>query len=524
MPVKWGFMRKNSLKRNALILTVAGFLVKLIGFFYRIHIANSIGAEGMGLFQLVLPVYSLVLLGLTAGVGIAVSRLVAEETVKGYHDHCRRIAMVAGTTIFLAAILVVAVLFINLDFVVNTLVGDIRTKSALVYLLPSIPFIAAITALKGYFYGKQEMVPNALSQVVEQAVKLVVIYSIAGIFAYGDMERKCLYATIGLIAGELANVLVVFIAFRIRTSRIKLHKKRMRKRDIGRSILKISLPITANRLILSLMGTIEFLWIPQRLSIYGLTSTEALSEYGKLMGMAAPVIAFPSMLTAALAISLVPAIAEAVAMKKMTGANRQISRSIRATLVLGFFFTSLFISFSTEISNLIYPNQNVGPMLRLLSFTGIFFYLQQTLMGILNGLGKETVTLKHSMITGVLRLGFVWFCIPYFGLPAYIVALVFSNLVGSVLNMGTAIKTTGMSVEIGDWFIKPLLAAISGSIVAPLAKMLVGFVTLKAFFALFLSAGMTGGIMVGMLMLTGVFEWKDIRQMIPFHIDKYRKI
>jgi len=525
MRLYWGRMRKKSLKQNTFILTVAGFIVKLLGFFYRIFIANSIGAEGMGLYQLVLPVYSLILLGLTAGVGIAISRLVAEETARGNYKNAKRIAVISGVSIFIAGTIIVFILMLNLDFIVNILVGDARTKSALYYLLPSIPLIAALTSLKGYFYGKQEVVPNAISQVVEQVIKLVVVYLIADIFVYRNMEQKCLFATIGLIAGEIANVLTVYIAFRIRKADKPLPNQRiMRKRDILKKVLGISLPITTNRLVLSLLGTVEFLWIPQRLSVYGLSSTEALTQYGKLTGMASPIISFPSMLTAALATALVPAIAEAIATRKRNKANRQISRSIRVTLVLGFLFSSIFICFAYEISDLIYPGQNVGHMLYLLSFTGVFFYLQQTLLGILNGLGKETATLKHSMISSLIRLGFVWFGIPYFGLSAYIIALIISNLVGAILNMNTVIKNTGMSLEVGDWIIKPLVASVSGIIAAPIIKIAIGSVFKSPMIILLLSTGLSGGLMIAMLILMGVFEIKDIRHMVPFSIDKYRKI
>ncbi|MBP7175882.1 MAG: polysaccharide biosynthesis protein [Thermoclostridium sp.] len=519
-------MGKKNLKQNAFILTIAGFIVKSIGFIYRIYIANSIGAEGMGLYQLVLPIYNLVLLGLTAGVGIAVARLVAEETARGNPNNANRVAIVAGTTIFAAAAAVVAILYLKLDFVVNVLIGDIRTKSALFWILPAIPFIAAITALKGYFYGKQEVVPNALSQIAEQLVKLIVVFTIADIFSQGDMERKCLFATIGMITGEIANVLVVFLAFQLRKGKkaVNYSGKLLRKRDIEKSLLGISLPITANRLILSLLGTVEFIWIPQRLALFGMTNAEALAEYGKLTGMASPVITFPSMLTAALATALVPAIAEAAALKRMNGANRQISRSIRLTLVLGFLFTSLFLAFGTDISEIIYPGQNVGQMMFLLSFTGVFFYLQQTLLGVLNGLGKEKETLKHSMMTSVLRLGFVWFGIPAFGMNAYIISLVVTNLVGSVLNLRTTVKTTGMSIELGDWFLKPLIAAISGVIAAPAAKMLAQAVFPQQTMVLLVSGFVTGGLMAVILILLGVFELKDLRQMLPLKIDKDRKL
>ena len=213
----------------------------------------------MGLYQLVLPIYGLILLGLTAGVGIAISRLVAEETAKGNNKNCVRIAVVSGVTIFIAGAIIVTVLLLNLDFVVGVLVGDTRTKTSLLYLLPAIPFIAAITTIKGYFYGKQEVVPNAISQVAEQVVKLLAVYLLADLFIHGDMTRKCLFATIGLIVGEIANVLTVLIAFRVRKpDKPSTNQKIMRKRDIGKSVLGISLPITANRLILSLLGTVEF--------------------------------------------------------------------------------------------------------------------------------------------------------------------------------------------------------------------------------------------------------------------------
>lgn len=518
-------MRKKSLKKNAFILTIAGFIVKILGFAYRIFLANTIGAEGMGLYQLVLPIYGLILLGLTAGVGIAISRLVAEETAKGNNKNCVRIAVVSGVTIFIAGAIIVTVLLLNLDFVVGVLVGDTRTKTSLLYLLPAIPFIAAITTIKGYFYGKQEVVPNAISQVAEQVVKLLAVYLLADLFIHGDMTRKCLFATIGLIVGEIANVLTVLIAFRVRKpDKPSTNQKIMRKRDIGKSVLGISLPITANRLILSLLGTVEFLLIPQRLLIHGLPSTEALTQYGKFTGMASPIISFPSMLTGAIATALVPVIAEATAMKRMNMANRQISRSIRLTLVLGFWFSSLFMSFANEISNLIYPGQNVGHMLYLLSFTGVFFYLQQTLLGILNGLGKEKKTLMHSMITSILRLGVVWFGIPYYGLNAYIIALATGHFLGSILNLRVATKTTGISINVGEWIVKPLVASISGIIAARFIKMVVASVIQSQFIQLMFSGGLTALLMIGMLILMGVFELKDIRHMIPFNIDKFRKL
>ena len=127
------------------------------------------------------------------------------------------------------------------------------------------------------------------------------------------------------------------------------------------------------------------------------------------------------------------------------------------------------------------------------------------------------------MVTSIMRLGFVWFAIPYFGMFAYIAALIITNLIGSILNLRATIKATGMSIEIGDWLIKPLISALSGAIAAPVIKPLINsFIHLQPL-AVLVSGCIVGGIMVIMLMLMGVFELKDLKQMLPFHIEKYRK-
>ncbi|MCX7773396.1 MAG: oligosaccharide flippase family protein, partial [Clostridia bacterium] len=311
-------MARRSLKYNAAVLTVTGFLVKAIGFVYRVFIANSIGSEGLGLYQLVTPIYSLLVLVLSAGVSVAVSRFVAEEISRRMNRQSMKITSISAGIVLAAGIAVCGVLLLNLDFLAAATTGDMRTRNALLWMLVLIPPIAAASAYKGYFYGRQEMLPNAIGQILEQIAKLIFVMTLFDSFKGRGVESMCLLAVIAMLIGECVNVLVVYLWFLVTRNRKSVEpcSQRTETRGLARKVLKTAVPISANRLILSAIGTAESLLIPQRLILFGLTFQESLMAFGRLTGMAAPLVFFPSMLPMALATALVPAIASAVASKQ----------------------------------------------------------------------------------------------------------------------------------------------------------------------------------------------------------------
>jgi stage V sporulation protein B len=205
------------------------------------------------------------------------------------------------------------------------------------------------------------------------------------------------------------------------------------------------------------MSAIEFILIPRRLLAGGMDYHRSIEEYGRLTGMAMPLLFFPSLVTTSLAITLVPAISEAMSLKNYKLVNYRISKSIQLTFILGFIFTAIFMRFPDEIGNMLYRKEKIGGTLYLLSFTCVFMYLQQTLLGILNGLGKQGVSLRNSIIGYGIRIAFVCFCIPIYGIPGYIWGIIISTGFVCILNLLTVIKTTGMTLDIGNWIIKPSL-------------------------------------------------------------------
>ncbi|NLE24230.1 MAG: polysaccharide biosynthesis protein [Clostridiaceae bacterium] len=507
-------MSRRSLKYNAAILTATGFIVKAIGFAYRVFIANSIGTEGLGLYQLMTPIYSLLVLVLSAGISVAVSRFVAEESAKGLRHAGNKIVSISSGLVLGAGIIICGILLLNLDTLVLGTTGDIRTKDSLFWILILVPPIAAASAYKGYFYGRQEMLPNSIGQVFEQIVKLVFVLIFYGSFKGKGIDSMCLLAVLAMLVGECANVLVVYIAFLFTKSKSDRNYRNEGEKTFTavKKICRASMPISANRLVLSTIGTVESLLIPQRLMHYGLNFQESLKAFGRLTGMASPLVFFPSMLPMALATALVPAIANAVAARKYNVANRQIAQSIKLTIIMGLVFTSFFASCSQELAELVYPGQNVGGILHLLAYTGVFLYLQHTMLGILNGLAKERSMLINTLAGSIVRLVAIWFFMPIGGVSAYIYAVIIGSIITITLNFVTISKLTGISIDIGDWVMKPLSAALIGSILALFLKQISVFAGLSQRLTLLLAVCITIASIIIVFLLMGIIKGEDLKR------------
>lgn len=512
-------MTKKSFVSGAIILIIAGLVVRVLGFVYRIYLSNLIGAEGMGLFQLIAPIYSLIILTLTSGISIAVSKMVAQELAKNHIINLRRITKCALIVVLIAGALVSIFILIFSGFISNVILKDSRTYYSVILLIPCIPAIAAASALKGYFYGIQEVTPTAASQIVEQIVRIGLVIAMAGFFVKIGLEYACALATIGMAVGEMSNLFVLAIIYKVKKANgfKKLSRSGfIRKRVILKELLGISLPISFNRFITSIMSAIEMILIPRRLLAGGLDYQSSIEEFGKLSGMVMPLIFFPSVVTSALATTLVPAISEAISLKNFKSVNYRISKSIQLTFILGIIFTTIFINYPQEIGNLLYRKEKVGQTLYLLAFSCTFLYLQQTLLGILNGLGKQGISLRNSMLGSFIRICFVYLCIPLYGIQGYVWGIVLSTAIVCILNIAAVTKNTGLALDFRNWIIKPGLV---GALMLFIGKYI------KAFFYIFnlgntwivvLTVGANIIIAISLLVVTGALDRKEVLKIFGF--------
>ena len=200
-------------------------------------------------------------------------------------------------------------------------------------------------------------------------------------------------------------------------------------------LLKLAVPLSLNRVIINFLMSVESIYIPNRLMLYGYDHATALSVYGILTGMSLPLILFPSAITGSICVLLLPAVSEADATGNRRAVVKAVHKSIKYGFLLGILFTTVFFLFGRFLGNLLYQNDTAGNFIMILGFLCPLMYIASTLSSILNGLGKTGLTFLYSMISLLVRLGFVFFLIPVLGINGYLWGLLTSQLVQTLLCM-----------------------------------------------------------------------------------------
>ncbi|NLM14217.1 MAG: stage V sporulation protein B [Epulopiscium sp.] len=460
-------MPKKNLVTGALILTVASFITRILGFVYRIYMSNLIGAEGMGLYQLIFPIYMLAWTISASGISLSVSKLVAQENAKREYGNINRIIKISVLLSVGIGLIISIFIYYFASWIATSILKEPRTILSLKILASCVPFMAAASSIKGYFYGLQDMTKPAVSQVIEQISRMLVIYFLAFFFIPKGLTYACALSVIGMCVGEFVSFFYVLISYKRNKQRKRMIKKpTLNLFQAYGALLGMAIPLTGNRFITSLLSSIENIMIPIQLQAFGMSNAEAISIYGQFSGMAMPLIFFPSMLTGSLSVALVPAVSEAKAVNNTRQIHRTVSKSIHFTCLIGIGATCLFAVFPKELGLSIYNQTDVGDMLYSMAWICPFFYLQTTLAGILNGLGQQVSTFKHNVIGSIISILFIYFLVPIFGFKGFLWAVIVSSIIITLLHLKKVLKYTSLTLELSKWIIRPSLAAVASALTA----------------------------------------------------------
>ncbi|WP_105615145.1 putative polysaccharide biosynthesis protein [Vallitalea okinawensis] len=507
-------MRRNSLIGGAIILTIAGFITRILGFVYRVYISNLIGSEGMGLFQLIFPVYLLCHTVCASGSFIAISKIIAEENAKRQHGNMRKALKIGATLSLVASIAVSGCLFIGADFIGTTLLSDERTVIALRVLSFTIPFSVLNSCFKAYFYGTKEMHVPATSQVIEQVSRMGIIYLISGLFIPKGLTYACIMAVIGTGVGEVVSFSHVYLSYKHHTRKKKLkHYQIHPSLSTGAllsSMFAVIIPLTSSRTITTLLMSYENIIIPTKLEAFGLTSGAAMSLYGELTGMALPLIMFPSLLTNALSMSLLPTISEASAVKNSKKICITISKALQFTAIIGIGSTCLFMTFPHELGITFYNQPNVGTLLSLLAFMCPFIYIQSTFGGILNGLGLQKVAFINNLVGTSIRISFIVFLVPKYGINAVLIGFTLSFIIVSSLNIRKVLRVAVVNFQAINWLLKPTLAALAAGLTSNYVAKHYIYPYYSMTVSLILGIGILCLIYIAFILLLGCIKKEDI--------------
>lgn len=459
------FFRKHTLIAGTLLLTATGFAVRVMGFFYRIFLSRAIGAEGLGLYNMVHPVYG-ICFGLCAGsIQTAVSRFVAAD-------------IRAGKRVFFTGLAISLSVSLGLTWVIVTFAQPIahyilledRCAALLPLMAVSVPFSAVHACINGYYYGVRQMKVPAFSQVAEQLIRMLAVFLIAGFLMKSGRALTVELAVAGHLIGEAASCLftvICFLLLRSETHTAGLPAAPLSAlcaaaplsvfRATAPPLLALALPLMGNRLILNLLSSAESIWIPSRLCAYGLTSSEAFSVYGVLTGMALPFILFPSAITNSMAVLLLPAVAGAQAAGRDDRIGRTVTLSLRCSLDMGILCIGVFTMFGGTLGRSVFHNASAGTFIEILAWLCPFLYLSTTTGSILNGLGRTRTTFLQNTAAMLVRLAFVYFGIPRFGIRACLWGMLASDILLSLMHLCSLSHMVSFTWNVWDMAVKPAL-------------------------------------------------------------------
>ena len=428
----------RKLLKGTLLLTITGFVTRILGFFYRIYLADMLGAHYLGIYQLIFPVYAICFTIYGAGIQTALSQVIASE--KNQNDNVCSVMKIFRTGTAIALLLAFGLQFFmwwKAEWIALHFVMEPALTPYLRIMAVFFPFCCLSACINGYYYGIQDAKIPAITQVIEQIFRIFFVFGMT-FFMMPDatVEENCRIAVWGLAAGEISSCF--FNVWKLRkpcrdksgTGKKKLFRQhRQNGCSAGiRSLLWLASTLTLTRLFITFLNSVETVLLPAMLKRYGCSSEEALSIYGVLTGMTFSFLLFPSTITNSLAVLLVPSVAEADAAGDTRMIRRSVSLSIRYCLLLGILCTGIFMVFGKELGLVIFHNELAGDFLVTLSWLCPFLYLGTALTSIINGMKKTHISFLITAVSLGVRILFLLWAVPVYGMRLYLIGLLVSQL------------------------------------------------------------------------------------------------
>ena len=424
---------KNPFLTGTIILTLAGFLTKIIGFFYKIFLARIFHEEGLGIIGLISPVMMLTHSLCAAGLQNAITRYVAacgqnkKEQGYGY--------LYTGLIFSLTLSTIMTYFIFQYASAISTyFLHEERCTALLRITALSFPLASLHTCLNGFFYGRKKASIPALSMLIEQGFRVCSVYLLYAISVKQQTELPLAASCVGMFIGECASAVFSCILLLSDSGRqsstaspaiISLQK--------AKELFTLSAPLSLNRICMSLLSTLETVQLPQMLIKSGISSSQALSIYGIFSGMAFPLIMFPCALTGSAGSLLLPYISE----QQASGNKHRIKQATILTILLCFLlgvaFMLFLLLFADMIGTFLFHNADAARQIRALALVCPFLYLSGMLNSILHGLGKTTLTFLFSLLSLGCRLLFVFYAVPVFGFAGYIYGILCSQILFDLL-------------------------------------------------------------------------------------------
>ena len=448
----------STLLAGTLLLTATGLFSQVVGFVYRMFLSRLIGAETMGLYQLVMPAYSMLMSVTAVGLTVAVSTLSARYHALGDDGAVRHILRRALGGFFLLAVpLGVAVATLS-DPISVYLLGDARTRLGVVLLVPCVLLTGVENLHKHCFYGIGRVHPPAAVETAEQLIRAGAVLGLLVVLLPRSAEETVGVIVLGMVLCEVCSACALTLLFRRHWRQFPPGPAR--EEVSRRRLFAIALPVGATSLLGTVLGCANSVLIPAKLVEGGMALPEAMSEFGVLCGMTLPLLGLPTGFIGALCLVMVPDLSRRTAQGDRRAAAGFLDRVMSATSLLMAPAMALLTVVGPAIGQAMFRDDRVGDLILPLAIGTLLGCWQSVLSGALNGLGLQSKAARNAILSDAVQLAFTFFAVPQWGLPGFAAGFVASGIVGAGLNLASVLRAAELPARWFRWFGRPLLAAV----------------------------------------------------------------
>ncbi len=453
-------MKKQSLIKASLILGIAGIVSKFLGLFFRWPLIMLIGDEGIGYYQMSYPLY-MFYIALASGIPIAISKIISEKCavneVRGMFETIKEsfiLMIIIGTGVSLF-------MFTMAKPIISVLKWDEKSYYSLIGISFAPIVISFLTIFRGFFQGLQNMNNVALSQIIEQAGRVIFGVGLAIVLLPKGIEFSAGGAAFGATIGAVFGSIYLYIKYKKVKKQYGIWKVKTNSEIMG-LILRIAIPISLGATVGTIMNLIDSILVPQKLLQCGLTSFESTILYAQLTGKAAVIVNIPLTLSMAVCTSLIPSIAESYVLKKTLEVKNKINMSLKLGMIIALpCFLGLFFM-SEPIMKLIFPGRYDGfGILKYLSISIPFIILTQTTTSILQGTGNYVKPIFNLLTGCAAKVLITWYLVPVKDINIYgaVIGSISAYVIASLLNILDLRIKLKVKFDLYSTIIKPMYAA-----------------------------------------------------------------
>ncbi|MEC9490604.1 MAG: polysaccharide biosynthesis protein [Halanaerobiales bacterium] len=461
--------KQGSFIKGAAILTAAGLTARVMGFGYRVILTRIIGAEGMGLYQMAYPIYTVLLVVSRSGIPVALAKLIADKIAADKRKEAYKIFKVARKMSFIVGLVISIIMALSARSLISLLSLDPRSYYAVLAISPAIFVVSIMASYRGFFQGLQDMVPTAKSQILEQFIRMFTMVGLVVFLVPYGLDYAAAGASFGAVSGAFGGLLILLYLYAKRREKIFSFLENgsdsveLSTKNVVKRIVSLGVPITLGALVMPLMSLVDLVFVPNRLQAAGYMVREATALYGMFAAVAMPLVNFPTIITVSLSASLVPSIAEAFTLGKQKLINYRTQTALRLTVLISLPAAAGLFLLAEPLTEIIFAEPGAAVPLRFVAWGVFFIALQQTSTGILNGIGKTSIPACNLMIGAVFN-GFINYtltAVPAFGIRGAALGTTIGFAIAALLNLYYVKKESGFVVDVKSMILKPVFSVVS---------------------------------------------------------------